>query len=613
MIGGDITYSCLGNNTFHLTITLYQDCQNGTPSAIAEDDPAFYGIFDAVTGQFIMGNSIPSSSTELVDPNFSNACITNYPLVCMRKQVFITDVTLPPTNNGYKILYQRCCRNQAINNIATPGNVGVTYAATIPPYAANICPNNSPVFKNYPPQIICANNPFVYDFSATDADNDSLSYHLCQAYTGGSDTSAKPTPNAMNPNPQPVHYLGGYSAAVPLPGLPPLQIDPVTGIMTGTPTAVGRYIVTVCVDEYRNGNLINSVSRDVQFVVTNCSKTVVADIPELPDEPNTFTVQCKGYTVKFVNKSTGGFNYLWRFGVNNATSTAFEPTFTYPDTGTYTVTLIVNQGSTCVDSISRLVKIYPQFDANFTWSGKLCPGDPIQFTDQSVATYPPVISWAWSFGDGSSSETQDPVHTYAIPGGAQQVTLIAKTKLGCRDTITQTVPIPYFDPNAGNDTIIVLGYTFKLQGSGCQFYQWVPPTYLSDPNIANPLTNFPARGTYQYILLGSSKEGCTGSDTVNIQVVDDGTIFVPNAFSPNGDGLNDNLEPIIIGISRINYFRIYNRFGQEVYSVATENYPSWNGNFNGKQCDMGTYFYMLDAIDAFGKKVQKKGDITLIR
>lgn len=613
MIGGDITYSCVGNNRFRITITLYQDCQNGNQSAIEQDDPAYFSIFDKGTNSLVIADSINSFSTSIVPPNFSNSCITNYPLTCMRKQVFIDTVTLPPNNAGYTIVYERCCRNNAINNIVAPGNVGVTYSASIPGFANGVCPNNSAVFKNYPPQIICSNNPFVYDFSATDPDGDSLSYHLCAAHTGGTPSNAKPFGSDMSSNAPAVTYIPPYSASSPVPGNPPMQIDAVTGIMTGIPNTVGRFVLTVCVDEWRNGSIINTLSRDVQFVVTNCSKTVVANIPELSDEPNTFAIQCKGYNVQFINNSTGGFSYLWRFGVNNDTSTQFEPSYTYPDTGTYTVTLIVNQGSTCVDSISRLVKIYPEFHANFTWSGKLCPGDPIQFTDQSIATYPPVNSWIWSFGDGSNDVVKNPVHTYSIPGGPQQVTLIAKTVLGCRDTITQTLPLPYFKPDAGNDTIIVLGYTFNLNGTGCQFYQWSPPTYLSDPNIYNPLTNFPATGTYQYVLLGSNKEGCTGTDTIHIQVVDNGNIFIPNAFSPNGDGLNDYLMPRIVGYSVINFFRIYNRFGQQVFSSATENYPAWDGTFNGKQSDLGVYYYIIDVTDINGKRVRKKGDITLIR
>lgn len=615
MIGGDVTYKCLGGNNFEITITLFQDCLYGEPGALAQDNPAYYSIFRVGNNQLVVADSTSAISTEIVNPNFSNACINNYPNTCMRKQVFRFVENLPPTTTGYRIVYERCCRNAAINNIVNPGNVGVTYFATIPPFASGVCPNNSAVFKNFPPQIICSNNPFVYDFSATDMDGDSLSYQLCAARPGGSTSDAKPFGNNMNPNPAgtQVNYLGAYSATTPISGIPPLQINAVTGLMTGTPNAVGRFVVTVCVSEWRNGSVINTISRDVQFVVTNCSKAVVANIPELEDEPNTYTIECKGYTVHFTNLSTGGFSYLWDFGVPGGTSTEFEPTFTYPDTGTYIVRLQVNAGSTCPDSISRLVKIYPFYSANFDWTGKLCPGEPIQFNDLSTATYPPVVSWQWSFGDGSTSDQQNPVHVYAKPGGHQEVTLTSKSKLGCRDMITKTLPIPYFNPFAGNDTIVVLGYPYSLNGTGSQFYEWSPATYLSSPNIHNPEVNFPDTGRYNFILKGTNEEGCIAFDTIEVWVVSYGQAFVPNAFSPNGDGINDVLMPRIVGYSNINYFYIFNRYGQKVFSSTNDNYPAWDGTYNGKMGDVGTYYWVMDLTAADGTKVTRKGDITLIR
>lgn len=615
MIGGDVTYRCFGGNNFEITITLYQDCLYGEPVAIQQDNPAQYAIYTAgeVPSLFTSGN-VTASSTETVPPNFSNACINNFPNTCLRRQVFKFTVNLPPSSVGYDIVYQRCCRNASINNIASPGNVGVTYSAQIPPFTAGQCPNNSAVFKTMPPQIICAANPFVYDFSAIDPDNDSLSYQLCAAHPGGSTNNPAPSGGNITPPPHPpVPYLSPYSALMPMSGVPPLQINPVTGLMTGTPSATGRFVVTVCVNEWRNGTIINTTSRDVQFVVTNCSKAVVANIPELTDDPNTFVVQCKGKTVQFVNNSSGGFSYLWSFGVPGATSTEFAPSFTYPDTGTYVVTLSVNAGSTCPDTISRLVKIYPEFATDFVWSGKLCPEEPIQFFDSSKATYPPIASWNWDFGDGGTSTLQNPVHIYAKPGDTKQVTLISRSKLGCRDTLTKTLPMEYFAPFAGNDTIIVLGYAFNLRGSGSQNYVWTPPDFLSDPNIANPAVNFPDTGRYTYILNGSSDAGCVGSDTVMIQVVYYDHIFIPNAFSPNGDGVNDFLIPRIVGYGRINYFHVFNRFGQRVYESIGNNMPRWDGYYNGGLAELGVYYWVINVTDVNGNKIDKKGDVTLIR
>lgn len=615
MIGGDITYRCLGNNIYEITITLFQDCLNGDPLAISLDNPAFYAIYrNGLSAQFFSSGSIVASSTEVIPPGFSNECITNFPNTCLKRQVFVFQTFLPPAPDGYTVVYQRCCRNDVIQNIVNPGNIGVTYSATIPApgNASSTCINNSAVFNSMPPQIICNANPFECDFSATDPDGDSLSYELCQAYRGGSVNNDRPADNEISSPPfPPVPYLPPYSAEMPMSGFPPLQIDPVTGQMTITPNAVGRYVVSVCVHEWRDGSIINTITRDVQFVVTNCSKAVVANMPQFSDQPNTYLVECDGFTVHFVNTSTGGFDYLWDFGDGNF-STDFEPVHTYADTGIYSVKLVVNQGTTCPDSIVRLVKIFPEFKADFDFNDIVyCPHDTVHFTDRSVATYPPIVSWKWNFGDSSSSELQNPAHAYAS-GGTYPVQLIATTVKGCIDTVQKQVNVDYFDPYAGNDTIIVLDYPYQLSASGGDFYQWSPPDYLSNANIPNPAVDFPDTGRYTYVVHVSSEAGCTGSDTIMVWVVKDGGILMPNAFSPNGDGINDVVRPLLVGFTKLNYFRIFNRWGAMVYSTESMD-GGWDGSYNGVPGDISTYYWVVSATDINGNEVIQKGDLILLR
>lgn len=618
MIGGDVYYRCLGNNRFEITFILYQDCIDGNPQAISGDSPLFYAIYtNHTTPLFVSAeDDLQPVFTEYVPPNFSNECVNNPPPTCMQRQEFKTTITLQPNTVGYKIVYQRCCRNSKIKNVIQPGNVGVTYSATIPPFSNGQCSNNSARFKNVPPQIICIDNPFVYDFSATDTDGDSLSYRLCQAYIGGSPNGnqSKPQGTEIVPNAPSLPYQPPYSYAMPITGTPPISVNAQTGILTVTPNAIGRFVVTVCVDEWREGVIINTISRDVQFVVTDCSKAVVANIPELVDFPNTYTINCKDYTVKFQNLSYGGFRYDWDFGLVHATSTEFEPTFTYPDTGTYKVKLVVNAGSTCPDSIERIVKIYPTFDAEFIWDGILCPDMPIDISDLSKATYGEVNSWFWNFGDGNTSTEQNPTHIYSKPGGTKTITLVSKSSYGCTDTISKDINISYFNPFAGNDTMIVLNYPYSLNGTGAQYYRWEPSDYLSNPNIANPSTNFPDTGTYTYVLHGSTDDGCISTDTIVINVVMYSHIFVPNAFSPNGDGLNDAFTPVIVGYSNIDNFQVFNRFGEVVYNSANNNYPSWNGLLRGKPADVGTYFWRIECTNVLTKEKEvKTGDVTLLK
>jgi gliding motility-associated-like protein len=498
-------------------------------------------------------------------------------------------------------------------NIKNASTTGATYYIDIPPNNLAVC-NTSAVFKNYPPQIICVKNPLVYDHSATDADGDSLSYQFCTAYRGGDLNTSKPIPTGAQP--APLIYQAPYSFARPMTGVPSIRINPANGLITGTPDEQGRYVVTVCCTEWRNGQPINVTRREFQFVVTNCSKAVVADIPQLSSEFNTFIVQCKSNTVKFINKSTGAntdvpFPYYWEFGVPGATSTEFEPTFTYPDTGTYDVKLVVNRGSTCPDSIIRSVKIFPSFATDFKDTGLNCPESPVQFIDMSSSTHGGVSSWAWDFGDSTFSNEQNPTHIYS-KGGDYYVKLASSNIKGCEDTLVKVVTIDAFVPFAGNDTIIVKGERINFRATGGIDYIWTPADGLTFPNSSTPVGYYPDTGIYRYSVHITTAIGCEGDDAIQVLVVENPSLYMPNAFSPNGDGLNDFLKPLSVGYSEIRFFRVFNRWGQMVFETNDMN-NGWDGTYKGQLCEIGAYFWVLDVKNRYGQIEMIKGDATLIR
>lgn len=625
IVGGDFQYRYVKDTTiggflrmkYEVTLYIYQDCVTGVPTAIAEDDPAYFTIYEKrpdplrVDNDSIYYSKLAGSGGSIEVPaNFSNDCVTNIPRLCLLRKKFVKTYYLAASEYGYMIVYQRCCRNSSIINVLNAGDEGATYYCNIPPSTIR---NNSAIFKNYPPQIICLNNPLYYDNSAADADGDSLSYEFCPAEKGASGLDIKP--KIADPPPfDSVGYYPPYTYDKPFTGFPPIQINPATGVITGTPNRIGRYLVTVCCTEWRNGLAINVVKREFQFVVTDCSKVVVADIPVFSDAPNTYIVNCIDYTVRFVNKSRGGFNYKWDFGLEGGTakSTEFEPTFVYPDTGTFIVKLIVNPTSTCPDSIERLVKIYPRFHAAFTDSGRYCPGVPIQFNDKSISTIKPITSWKWSFGDGATSNLQNPTHIYPR-GGTYNVILTAENVKNCIDTSFERVVVQDFIPYAGDDTIIVKGESIQFDAKGGTRYSWTPRTKLNDTSISNPLGIYPDTGTFTYSLFVQSEYGCSGYDTLRVWVVDRASFVVPNAFSPNGDGRNDVFRPMAVGYRSLKFFRVVNRWGEEVYNGKTLE-TGWDGtNRNGKPADLGVYFWQISYIDRFGKESYMKGDVTLIK
>jgi gliding motility-associated-like protein len=625
IVGGDFTYRYLGDSMtpgglvhkYRVTLFIYQDCVTGVPDAIAQDNPAFFTVYEnGVAFPVRVDTNIrwdfpPTPDGGITVPaNFSNECVTNIPPLCLLRKKFEKTYYLPASANGYVVIYQRCCRNSSIINVRDPGDEGATYYCNIPP---SIFRNNSAIFKNYPPQIICLNNPLYYDNSATDADGDSLTYEFCPAQVGATNADIKP--KVADPPPfDTVRYFPPYTYQNPISGFPQIQIDPHTGLITGTPNRIGRYLVTVCCNEWREGMIINTTKREFQFVVTDCSKVVVADIPMFSNAPNTYIVNCTNYTVRFVNKSRGGFSYKWDFGVEQTgsdVSADFEPTYVYPDTGTFVVKLVVNPGSSCPDSISRFVKIYPRFRTDFTDSGNYCPGSKITFKDLTEATIKPISYWRWNFGDGNTSELQNPVHTYSA-GGTYNVTLTAENVKNCIDTTLQRVIIENFRPFAGDDTVIVKGEYIQFDAKGGLEYRWSTRLNLSDTSIPNPRATYPEEGEYLYSVFVKSAFGCYGYDTIRVTVVNKASFAVPNAFTPNGDGLNDIFRPMAVGYRDLKFFRVFNRWGEEVYYGETLE-TGWNGTWKGSPAEFGVYYWQISFIDRFGKEGFIKGDVTLLR
>lgn len=611
IIGGEFTYTYQGNNVYRITLSIYQDCLTGNPSAIQQDNPAKVTIFEGDGNIYLQDATLVAVSSVLIPSNFSNSCITNVPNTCLRKTVFVKDYLLPTNTLGYRILYQRCCRNATILNLDNPGTTGASYYCDIPPLGT-VGVNNSAIFKVDPPQIICLNVPFVYDHSANDVDGDSLSYNLCEAYIGGSQSNSSPLPNSISLFP--VNYSVPYTYDNPIQGNPGIQIDPVSGLMYFTPTIQGRYVVTVCCNEWRNGVIINTSKREFQFVITNCYKTTIANIPQFSSDFNTYIFTCKTKEVNFKNTSIGGLSYHWDFGVNNSladTSNLFEPTYIYPDTGTYKVKLIVNPNSTCSDSITRYVKVYPDFKTDFTITGNPCPNTIINLNAQITNSCPPTSLYNWYSNGNMIGNTANTTISYT-QSGKNTLMLIAGNNKGCRDSIKKDFIIDNFIPFAGNDTIIVVGQQIQFNASGGSQYLWTPSTYLNVNNISDPVGYYPILDTIQYTVNITSSNGCVGSDDIIVRVVKQGSYFMPSGFTPNNDGVNDRIRPILIGYTKLNYFSVYNRWGELIFNSKNIN-DSWDGTFKDQKCEMGTYFYTISVTDRNNKIDNYKGDFILIR
>ncbi|MCC7302150.1 MAG: gliding motility-associated C-terminal domain-containing protein [Bacteroidia bacterium] len=435
IVGGEIYYTCLGNNNYEITLKVYRDCYNGQAPY---DNPASIGIYD-INGVLIQNVLIPYTGSDTMPLTLNNPCFIPPTNVCVEEAVYRDTVNLPPLTGGYTLVYQRCCRNSTILNIINPLTVGSSISVSIPDPSLATC-NSSPRYDSLPPLFMCTNVPFLFNHSATDPDGDSLAYKFCDPWDGASQVNPMPQP----PAPPPYNFVPWqppYNATYPIASSPAFTVNVNSGVLSGTPNLIGNWVAAVCVEEWRNGQLLSVNKRDYQFNVLNCPGLVVSSVP-----PQVST--CASMTINFANNSTGATSYFWNFGdptTTGDTSSLFSPTWTYSDTGTYTVMLIGNPGSTCADTGYATVTIYPLLDPSFIPPTVYCENDSaLAFAAQGL--FLNNATFTWNFGPNANPTTATGTTALVTftQAGTYVVTLTVNQSI-CTETFTDTVYVTDLD------------------------------------------------------------------------------------------------------------------------------------------------------------------------
>jgi gliding motility-associated-like protein len=330
------------------------------------------------------------------------------------------------------------------------------------------------------------------------------------------------------------------------------------------------------------------------------------DLPEKVCMPGGagFTNQSDGYN------GPGPVTYAWDFG-DGAVSNAPRPYHVYSAVSAYTVTLKVSTPEGCADSISKVFSTFADKPvAIFFTPDTLCQNTRLVFADSTVGGVGgTIVKWMWLFGDGTSSAAAIGSKLYNAPG-VYTISHAVTNAAGCvSDTVQQTINIakvPRVD--AGPAVITSSTEAVILRGSvddATATVRWSPPAYLSNANILTPSVK-PLQ-TQLYYLTATSAGYCSATDSVLISVQN--KVQIPNAFSPNGDGINDTW--IMPGLQ--NYARasveIFNRYGQVVFRSTGYTKP-WDGTMNGNPLPVGVYYYIVVPLDAQDKLY---GSVTLMR
>ena len=312
-----------------------------------------------------------------------------------------------------------------------------------------------------------------------------------------------------------------------------------------------------------------------------------------------------------INSSIINGNIIkWQWNLDGtAFSNLSNPDFTQLFPGAHSIGLMLTNNIECNTNFSSsnfIINPLPQITFN---ANDGCINVPIVFSAQQTGAITPINQWLWNFGDGDSSNQQNTQHIFTTEGN-QDVQLIAKDVNGCLGEFSGTVLADAAHANAGKDTVVLINTDFQLKGSGGTQYEWSPSTGLNNPLISNPVGNLSSDMTY--LLMVQTPEGCTDTASVKVAVVKNTAVFVPNAFTPNNDGLNDIIKPYLVGIKSLEYFTIYNRWGQKIFSTNQMD-TGWDGYFNGKIIDNSEYAWFLKAVDITGKVYHLKGTFILIK
>ncbi len=725
IVGGEMTYQFISRNgraaRYKITLHVYRDLYSTSGTGGQQtplDALASISIHRQLpSGAFVRDSTLSKpllSKTNLPRPNIP--CSETPTNVGAEDGLYEWEQVLRDTTGSYFISYQRCCRNATTYNITQPSsNYGGIYFVEISAETQRLN-NSSPVFNNFPPAFICEGEPLRFDHSARDTDNDQLVYKFINAYgwTQGAGTNTNsPPPFGLVP------YRVPYSNVAPMKGNPQIKIDPNTGMMTGTPDAIQslngaiyqQFVVTIAVEEYRNGQLIGRVFRDFQFNVVRCKKLVVSAVVSDSTAGKSFYINgCENVSFTINNQSyerSNIPNYRWEFFVRGDTIrySDWSPTVTFRDTGVYKGELLLNPGTPCSDTAYVTVKVGGRIYPNFTTKYDTCVAGDVAFkslTMSSVALKkmlweygdnatdsnkvmtthlyttpgdkgvklsvkdiygcvgdttihfnwqpaPPILivepdnftgcapakvrfnnrsspldttyKIVWDFGDGTFGKDISPSHIFAKPD-TYSIKLMITSPIGCykeaefRDWIkVKSLPKADFDwtPKVINNLNPRVSF-FDKSSPDVLGWRW----YFSDKAYSserNPPFTYRDTGIQQVKLYVINKNGCKDSIYKKLYIEPEMTFYMPNAFSPNFDSVNDEFKGtgFLYGMKAFR-LSIWNRWGEKIFETNDPT-EGWNGSKNnaGKPAPEGIYLYEVEWTTPKNQVKNKRDFLTLYR
>lgn len=326
--------------------------------------------------------------------------------------------------------------------------------------------------------------------------------------------------------------------------------------------------------------------------------------------PVTDTVICEGSFLEL--RATPSTYYQW-YRNGTLISGATSVTYNAMEPGVYHVVFRNSANCSSVSTnVITLTKVFqPIPDFRFDRS---CAALATTFANTSDVSASLPVTYNWNFGDGGTSTVFSPSHVYDSVGTFLVKLIITPTKCPQLARFIQKSIIVQASPDNVKYPAVnaVAGRDLQLQArefSGAT-YQWAPSIGLSRTAVANPIFNHTAE--QQYLINIITAAGCRVTDTLLVRIFAEKKIYVPDYFTPNNDGKNDKMMPLLVGISKLTNFRIWNRWGQLVYQTQKQG-EGWDGIYQGVKQPMETYLWIAEGLDIEGKIINARGTFVLVR
>lgn len=374
---------------------------------------------------------------------------------------------------------------------------------------------------------------------------------------------------------------------------------------------------------------------NVQLIATTnngCADTIVQQIEVWPIPVVNFspTEVCLNAASQFTDLSTVSstnttnniIQWQWNFGDGVGTSAIQNPIYTYTQDGVYPTSLTVTSNNGCFNSVTLNVTVNPLPQVIFGDPTAGCaPNMCVTFTNSTTINTGSIASWQWDFGDGFSSPSMTPSHCYENTSYSVlqsfDVTLTAISNKQCTTSVMMpqliTVypkPLADFDYTPINADIYDNEITFIDKSIIASSWDWD----LGDGSFStqsNPVHIYQDSGFYYVILYIENSYGCKDTTSKAVRIKPDYAVWIPNVFTPNGDGSNDYFFTQGYGLKEIQTF-IFDRWGMLLFDGYFLD-SKWDGTYKGKICQEDVYVYRIKVKDVFNEWHEYIGRITLIK